>query len=519
MTKDIIKNRKKGIKKKIILFRPRQDKYDHFILCAPLPLLVVSSFLAKEGYTIKIIDAIVIPNYKSEILKEMEDSVCLGISVITGFPIKDSLDVCNEVKKKFPKKPIVWGGWHPTIIPKETIKNKFVDIVVKGYGERTFYELVKALHNGSSLKSIDGILYKNKGEIIENNDRKIEDINSFSKMPYHLLNMDSYIKETPFSKRVLDYRSSTGCAFNCTFCAEEKMSKRIWSGLNSKRVIKDIGYLKDKYSIDSIRFMENNFFLNKKRVKNICEEMIKQKAGIKWGNANGRPEQLAAMDEKLWKLIKKSGCNDILIGTESGSNKILKLINKQARVEDTLNVVKLCKKYNIRPLVSLMFGFPFKSKGITLEYEFKQLVKLMKAIYKINNNVLIITNIYAPYPGTPLFDYCVKEGLLAPLKSLEEWGEVDLSMAYTQWVPKKYVRKINQFNEFISPYICEELNINWKGKKKSLLMKVMHKILHKCAVFRMKNGIFAFPVEHNLLKIYVKLRANIRRKKLDYAVN
>lgn len=507
----------KDVKKKVVLFRPKQDKYDRFILCAPLSLLAVSSLLDKEGYTIKIVDAIVAPNYKSEILKEMEDSVCLGISVITGYPIKDALDVCREVKKKFPGKPIVWGGWHPTIIPKETIKNRFVDVVVKGYGERTFYELVKALYEQRPLESVDGILYKNKGKIIENNEREIEDINSFPEMPYHLLNMYSYIKESPFSKRILDYRSSMGCAFNCTFCAEEKMSKRRWSGLESDRVIREIKSLKEKYDLDSIRFFENNFFLDKIRVREICEGMIKQKLGIKWGNANGRPEQLAAMDDRLWALIKKSGCNDILIGTESGSDKILKLINKQAKVEDTLKVIKQCKKYNIRPLVSLMFGFPFESKGITLEYEFRQLVKLVKEIYNINTNVLVVTNIYAPYPGTPLYSSCVKEGLLTPLKSLEEWGEVDLSMAYTKWVPKKYVRRINQLNEFISPFICEELNISWSRKKKNFLLRVMYSILRKCAMFRIQHGIFALPVEYYMLKGFTRLKAVLIRKKMDKA--
>ena len=139
--------------KKIILYFPSPLPYERNWHGVPLALLAISRFLAQENYTIKIYSHFQ-KNHLKKILSEGKDSVCFGISAMTGFQIYDGLKVATAFKKKHPNIPIVWGGWHPSILPLQTIKDPNVDIVVKGQGDVTFTELVHALHKKKSLKSI-----------------------------------------------------------------------------------------------------------------------------------------------------------------------------------------------------------------------------------------------------------------------------------------------------------------------------------------------------------------------------
>ena len=180
------------MKKKIILVRPLVFSKTRMYYGAPLALLAISRLLADENnYNIKIFDPTVNKNYIDSIIKEAKDALCLGISALTGYSIFDGLRIARAVKKKYPKLPIVWGGWHPSILPLETIKDPLVDMVVVGQGERTFTELVHALEHKQSLKNIKGLIYKTKtGKIISNPPRPLESLDNFPAIPYHLIDAE-----------------------------------------------------------------------------------------------------------------------------------------------------------------------------------------------------------------------------------------------------------------------------------------------------------------------------------------
>lgn len=130
---------------KIVLFRPPPLPRKSFNPNVPLSLLAIAAPLEKMGYIVKIVDGCVDEDYKEKVLKLVNGAICLGITSITGYQIKGGLEVSKAVKEKYPHIPIVWGGWHPTLLPKQTVACPYVDIVVKGQGERTFAELVECL--------------------------------------------------------------------------------------------------------------------------------------------------------------------------------------------------------------------------------------------------------------------------------------------------------------------------------------------------------------------------------------
>ena len=147
---------------KVVLFQGKASSFGKRITLAPLALLHVSSFLVRDGFEVKIVSDTLFDDYIEEAVKECQDSICLGITAMTGSQIAEGLALSALVKEKHPGLPIVWGGWHPSILPESTLRDPCVDIVVVGQGERKFYEIVKSLISSDRkiLGTIEGVSFK-----------------------------------------------------------------------------------------------------------------------------------------------------------------------------------------------------------------------------------------------------------------------------------------------------------------------------------------------------------------------
>ena len=162
-------------------------------------------------YNIKIINGTTDFDYIKKVIEAIDDNtICLGITSMTGYQIKDGLKVAKRVKKKFPKLPIIWGGYHPTILPRVTVEDPNIDIVVKGQGEVTFKDVIDRLATGSSLQNVPNIVFKDpKGKIFETKFRKMEDLNIFPKIPLDIMDLSPYITSTKWGPTI-DFYTSQG---------------------------------------------------------------------------------------------------------------------------------------------------------------------------------------------------------------------------------------------------------------------------------------------------------------------
>jgi radical SAM superfamily enzyme YgiQ (UPF0313 family) len=445
--------------KKIILFFPSPTPLERKWKGTPLALLAISRTLDQQGYDIKIFANYLQPDYLKQILKTGEGSVCLGISAMTGFQIKDGLRIAKAFKKKYPHIPIVWGGWHPSILPLETIKNPYVDIIVKGQGDVTFTELVHALENKSDLKDIPGLVYKSKNKIISTPDRGQTDLSHLPPLPYHLVDMEKCHQTTEYGLKTAHYISSYGCPHRCGFCVEQIVNKRTWSPVPSKIVLSEWRHLVKKYHVDSIAVYDSNFFVDEKRVREICQGILKYKIPIKWGNANGRVGQLSRYQESTWKLMKKSGCTMILTGAESGSQAALDMISKDMNVKEIIKFTRLCHKYKIKILYSFLVGLPWSkdptenNKFVASEYQ--ATLGLIDKLLKICNRNRYTYYVFLPYPGAPLYDRAVKLGLKTP-KSLVGWSTYLMSPenAFQETIRQKWISHADaQLTAMLTQYI------------------------------------------------------------------
>ncbi|MEM4259836.1 MAG: radical SAM protein [Candidatus Woesearchaeota archaeon] len=436
--------------KKITLYNPKTGELRDYH-GAPLALLAVSRFLVKEGYEVNIVEHYE-KNTEDIVCDSVKDSICLGITAMTGYQIKDGLRIAQKVKKKFPKIPIVWGGWHPSILPDQTLKSPYVDIIVRGQGERTFKELIYALENKQDLSTIQGISYKIKKKIIHNPERTIEDINNFPELPFELVDVEHHLLNSEFGKRTLNYYASQGCPYNCGFCADPRVYRRRWTILEPKRIVAELKHLKKKYKIDSIIFTDSNFFINERHTIEFCELCIKEKLNLKFGQVDGRSNTLSRYKDSTWTLMKRAGFVNILNGMESGSQEILDFMNKGIKIEDTVKLVELGKRHNITIVGSTFIGLPTKN----IDEEFRINIGLIDKLMKINPNNTYYLLTYTPYPGSPLYDLAIKCGFNPPTK-LEEWAEFELHKITTPWVKKKYVNLGEQFDIYYFPFLGNQL--------------------------------------------------------------
>jgi len=431
-------------KKKVLLYFSSPLPYERNWSGVPLALLAISRILDKEKYKVHIYARHLQEKYIEDLLANGDDAICLGISAMTGFQIQDGLKISKLFKKKYPHVPIIWGGWHPSILPVETVKNPFVDMVIRGPGDFTFPELVKSLHQKSSLKNILGLTYKIKNKIVSNPDSPPIDLSKLPPLPYHLIDVEKCIQNTEYGQRTLPYISSYGCPHRCAFCVEEIVNKRRWRPVPAKIVLKEWQSLIKKYKIDSVAVYDSNYFVDEKRVTDICQGMIDKKIKLKWGNANGRAGQLSRYQDKTWKLMQKTGCAMILTGAESGSQSALNFISKDMNVEELITFTKKCHQHHIKILYSFLVGLPWskdpKENDSFVASEYKATLSLIDKLLKISNRNRYTYYIFLPYPGASLFKRAVSLGLKYP-KSLNAWSNYLLSPenAFEETLKQKWI--------------------------------------------------------------------------------
>jgi len=198
-------------------------------LSLPLSVLCVAGPLEQAGYKVKIIDQRIEKNWRAVLKKEVKNQpLCVGISAVTGKQIKGGLTAAKLVREVSVDTPIVWGRIHPSLLPEQTVTDEYVDIVVKGEGEQTFLDLVKALDGKHPLSEVKGIFYKSKGHIFHRPSSDLLHLDSLPPLPYHLINVNDYLNSINGDGSDLLHFSSRGCPYSCKFCYSQSLNQRKW---------------------------------------------------------------------------------------------------------------------------------------------------------------------------------------------------------------------------------------------------------------------------------------------------
>ncbi len=371
----------------------------------------IAAILEKEGYQVSIWDRNVNREDSGKVLNKLQPDI-IGISVMTGRCILDAIELSQKVKTLYPEIPIIWGGYHPTLLPDQTLTEDYIDYIVYGEGEYTMLDLAKSIERNSPIEEVKGIYYKKGSKILATPLRPlIKDLDELPFPAWHLFDMKKYIDYEVLYGRFLNLNTSRGCPFNCSFCCEPAFHKRRWRANSSRRVVEMLKFVKSEYKIDHVVFRDSLFTANLKRLDEICDGLIENKLNLHWHC----PNHIQNWDKDLLKKMRRAGCVRFEFGVESGSPRILKLVNKRFTLEEVYDTFKKCHDVGIIPEINLMGGMLTETKE-----DFNMTMELLNRLDYGRANFFV----YAPYPGTELHNLAVSRGLFTPPSRLRGWAKI-----------------------------------------------------------------------------------------------
>lgn len=495
------------------MVQPNTSLTGSFIRMLPIGLLYASSKIVKEGFPVHILDARIKPSSWKRDLEELinDRTVIVGITVMSGVSIKESIKISRYVKSKWPGIYIVWGGPHPTFSPHDVLQELSVDFVIRGYGSEPFYKLFHYLSDKDSCYSLDkinGLSWRDNSGGIHNTEvtNGFEFIN-YKDIPYHLIKDFTDYRHIEGNERVFPMYSVMGCPYKCAFCSSpaqySKFGKK-WLPYPLEEVIGHIRMVKDRYGATFIYFIDDDSFVDLHHVENIIDEIKRCGFELKLGFRGARVNEVTRMSDEFLEKLRDAGTNTMHIGVESGSDRILKLMNKNITVDQIIEMNKKLARHNkIKVFYNFIVGFPTETISET-----KMTRDLILRLVRDNPSCCIIPlNKPRPLPGTELYDLSVRHGYKCP-ETLEEWGEYDVeSSDYNPvWLSNehnKFIRMMFLCMYFIDDKIfklVEESSFRYK------LLKILALLYKPVALFRFKNGFCQLLIEdklYNFLKHFV----------------
>ncbi|WP_420571740.1 B12-binding domain-containing radical SAM protein [Kordia sp.] len=465
-------------KRKILLYNPIAVFFD-----MPLALLAIGSVLDPEKYEVIIVDGRIDENPLETIQKHIDEALCFGTTVLTGRPIKDALSVTQAVKKMRKDIPVIWGGWHTSLFPKQTLKDEIcIDVTAQGQGEDTFKELVEAYATTGDVSGVKGICYRNdEDEIIKNPPRVIVAMDTFADINYELIDVEKYFEKK--GRRQLDYISSTGCYFRCTFCADPFVYNRKWTAISPEIMVNKLAELHEKYQFTDLNLQDETYFTYRDRVIEISERMIERGLNFTWA-ATMRADQGSRMSVEDFKTCAKSGLRRLLIGVESGSQEMMNWLKKDIKVEQVYMCAERCKDLGIAVQFPFIVGFPEET-----DKSIEETVKVALDLNSMHPNFHTPIFYFKPYPGTTITDNVVKEGYKLP-ETVHEWSDFDFVGSSGPWVSAE---KYDFFEKFKFYLKFAYSNQKW-----------IYKPLQLLARWRCKHKYFSVPLEKKIVDKFFK---------------
>ncbi len=297
--------------RKIVFFVP---SFSSIEATAPLGLLAISTPLLRAGYEVRIIDSTIAPDYKQRILDEVKDALCLGISVVTGPMIKDTVEAAKAVKKWNPEFPVILGGWHPSLLPTQTLEAEYVDIIVRGQGEESTLELIERLRDDAPLDDVRGIGFKQGGKIHFTPERPLKTLDQTPPKAYHLADFDAY--ERVCGRRWAMYVSSLACPFDCSYCTNAGVYGRKWNALPPEQVVEETIDLTRRYRLELLWMADDNFLVDLDRALKIAEGLIRAGGNFKW-SIQATTNLTARLTIDQLALLRRSGMHQVCQGIET----------------------------------------------------------------------------------------------------------------------------------------------------------------------------------------------------------
>jgi magnesium-protoporphyrin IX monomethyl ester (oxidative) cyclase len=435
--------------KKVALINPggQQELYS---ATEPLNLGFLAAYLEKNGVEVRIIDELAGEDAAAA-LDEFKPDIA-GITAVTPLAVRayEIADMCRARGML-----TVMGGVHASVLPDEALRH--CDIVVKGEGEAALLEIAR----GTAERGVISRPY-------------LKDLDELPPPARHLMKMDFYLRGRDrlpghtynFADKgavTAAMMCSRGCPYSCIFCHNS------WRGMpcrfnSAERVVDELQSLVRDYGVNTVFFLDDDLFLSKPRIKRICELILERKLNVLW-SAAARAERV---DVETLTLARQAGCRKINFGFESGSQRILDVLNKRGTVAQNMAAIEICRKAGVEACGTFMIGNP----GETMA-DIEMTVDFIKRSGLKYRSVLITT----PFPGTQLWNWCVSKGFVpenlnwndfnysrAPVRACENFTQEEIERLHERITEELYGNEPIPLGGFL----LRKLLHPWDGLRKAL---------------------------------------------------
>lgn len=478
------------MKNKVVFFFPAFSSQE---ATAPLAILAVSTPLLQAGYEVRIIDSTITPDFQNEVIRELDDALCLAVSLVTGPMIRETAQIAKAVKERYPDKPVILGGWHPSLLPDQTLACKYVDAVVVGQGEDALLEIVRHIEAGESLKGIAGVGFKEEGRLVFNQSRPLKPIRELPPKAYHLADFDAY--EKVCGRRWAMYTSSLACPYNCAYCTNEGLYGRKWNALDAEQVVEEVTDLVARYGLQLLWVVDDNFLVDRDRAVKIAEGLVRRGVKFDW-SIQASTNLVTRLTVEELKLLRRAGLSQVAQGADSGSKKILHLMNKDFQKLETIHLAAdMLSQAGIRPSFNIIFGFPGES-----DVERRESISLIMKICRRYPAAEFWTNIFTPYPGSPIMKRAFELGIQVP-KTFEGWADFFPRYTVLPWLKGQQHQRVQRMREYLRVAFNR---VPIGVQKKHPVNRLVHKTISLPARWRLDHDVYAAPVE-----LWLKNKANV----------
>lgn len=413
-------------------------------LSEPLGLLYIASYLKQKSdkYNIKILDLYALNPMQHkrdefdnkfylgltewdkiiELIKDFSPDIIGITSQFTGYA-GDPIEISKNIKEFVPSIPIIMGGAHATFFAEDILKKyKFIDFVVRGEGEITFFELIEAVRIKSEITNITGITYRIKDNIIvSNTDRAINDnLDEFEIPDRNLIDMSRYfcissdIFPGSFGYPVATMVLSRGCQFNCIFCSTKNMWANKWRGRSYASILRELDYLIANFKIKEIAFVDDQILGDKKWFDGLLDALIAKKITISFQIINGLSVWL--IDENLLLKMRKTGFYKIPLPIDTGNQNTLQYINKQQiSLSETKKTIELVHRLGFFSSANFLIGFPNETIA--------EINKTIKFAYNCGVDIVYFF-IAKMHTGSDMYNTCSNMELLKDIETSGSWANV-----------------------------------------------------------------------------------------------
>ena len=479
----------------IILFNPRATKPRNRRF--PLSVLALAAVLeGREEYAI--VDGNLDEDPVTTISKLMQNHTVelLGVTVMPGPQMVAAMECSREIRRLYAQVPIVWGGYFPSIYTDAALNAKYVDYVVRGQGEEALLELIEALRGQRKLETIAGLSYKDIFGLHRHNpERPFKGPDAFPWSPFHRIPVGQYLRPSFFGKRTAAHQASIGCPFRCSFCgihAAFGNRERMESPGRTEAILR---HLAVNYGADSVQFYDMNFFLSEDHARELADRLVP--LNMRWW-CEARVDIFGKFSDRTLEALRRGGSAMIFFGAESGSDWVLKEMQKGITTGQTFEVARRIRKFGIIPEFSFVIGNPRDPERDT-----KETLQFIRKIKQVNPSSEIIVYHYTPVPQRTEM-YGNVDGQIAFPRTPEEWATkrwMDFTLRIdpnTPWLKRRTKALIENFELVVSS--------RWPTVQDIHAPRWSRALLQTLSAWRYASRVYAFPKELRLAHQFINLR-------------